>query len=644
MTKSEPKWNFVTNDADLTQGWNDAGVETFRGSQVASLTREVIQNSIDAVDNENRPVHVRISLVNDVDFGQNQLASTFNRCREAMADIESERTLAFFKQGAPELEFNAQIQTLVIEDFNTTGLVRDRWRMLLKATGVGAKTRSDSLGSYGIGKNATFAASRYRTVLYSTQFSAETSVVRKFQGKAILVSHRDEDGKPKGATGYFGADDWQELTEVDRHVGAIPDEFRRFADGTSLYVVGFDAVPFWRRQLVSSVLSNFFYAILAEKLVVEVDGAEQEGLPEHINKNSIASVFEMLTSDTSVDDFVVDSKALFETIVRSEESVSNIRDFTSDGQLQYLGHTKIWIRIGEGLPNKALIVRDPGMAICDAIGKLTYLKRLPSYWGNFAAVVVCANEEGNELLRSMEPPAHDNFEPDRLKGVGNESLAAKGQKALDELGNRIRRWIDRQMPKLDDDQVATLDDLSDYFPSEGLDTDSNPVGEESDPFGNAIVGETATKLPIVRNLTSPAIEDVEDADEEGEEQRYSDQSSNQGTGNGNPNQNKGSGKPAKGPKGSISGLRMSREDGRFFVAFTPDEDFVGRITIAVASEEKRSEDTVEITGLIDPSGRATRSNNVELKNGKRVRYEVLTDPPLPEGHAVNVEATKEVVP
>ena len=411
--------------------------------------------------------------------------------------------------------------------------------------------------------------------------------------------------------------------------------------------MGFDAVPNWRRQLIASVLSNFFFAILDEKLIVEVEGAEQEGLPSQISKHTIASAFETLSSDPTLDESIIDSKSLFETIALTDGETSIVRDFTSDGQLQYLGRTKIWIHVSEGLPNSVLIVRDPGMAICDAVRRFRYLKHLPSYWGNFAAVVVCADQDGNELLRSMEPPAHDGFEPDRLKGFGNDSLATKGQRALDELGQRIRRWIDLQMPKLDDDQVARLDELSDYFPSEGLDTDSNPIGEESDPFGNAIVGETATKLPVVRKITLPTIDedqDVEDADAEGEEQRYSEQSSNRGTGNGNPNQNIGPGNPAKGPKGTISGLRMSREDRRFFVSFTPDESFVGRISIAVASEEKRFEDTVEITGLIDQFGRATKSNIVELEGGQRVRYEVLTEPPLPDGHAINVEATKEVVP
>ena len=645
MTDNLPEWNFIPNDANLTEGWNDAGVETFRGSQVASLTREVIQNSIDAVDNENHPVRVRFSLKNDIDFGQSQLAATFNRCREAMAEIESDRTLDFFKQGAPELESNAQIQTLVIEDFNTTGLADSQWEMLLKATGVGAKNRPDSLGSYGIGKNATFAASRYRTVLYSTQFSTQISVVRKFQGKTILVSHLDDDGTPKGATGYYGDSKWSEFTENDAQIRIIPEEFRRCDDGTSIYVVGFDAVPDWRRQLISSVLSNFFFAILAEKLVVEVKDAEQEGLPDRIDKRTIASAFENLSRDPSLRESVNDAKSLFETIAVMRNGESTIRDFSSDGQLSHLGRTKIWIRVGEELPDKALIVRAPGMAICDAVRRFKSLKRLPGSWSNFAAVVVCADEEGNELLKRMEPPTHDGFEPDRLKGLENESEAIKGQKALDELGYKIRGWIDHQMPTLEEDKVASLDDLSEYFPSEGLDSDSSPTGEETDPFGNAVAGETATRLPVVRKLSTPSYDEGEEVvvmDGEGEERRFSQQSSKGGGGNGNPNSNRGPGSRTKRDKGSISGLRMTSENGNLFVAFTPEESFKGQIKIAVASEEKRSEDNIEITKLIDQDGTATESNSVELEAGKRVRFRVCTKSSLPEGYAINVEAIKEV--
>ena len=644
MNANTLKWEFIPNDANLTQGLNDAGIETFRGSQIPSLTREVIQNSIDAVSNANLPVRVRFSLENDIDFGQRQLASTFDRCWQSTEHIETERALAFFRKGAPELEMNAQIQTLLIEDFNTTGLADNRWHMLVKAEGVGDKSRSDALGSYGIGKMATFAASNFRTVLYSTQFTTPHCVVRKFQGKSILVSHRDERDRRRGAIGFFGGESWGELKEVDGDRGTIPSKMGRYSDGTSLYVVGFDAEPGWLRQLISSVVSNFFFAILIGKLVVDVDGADQEGLPNRIDKESIAATFEALCLDSTVDETLKDAKALFETVAVKHERTCDLRQATISGQLQYLGHTKIWIRVAEGLPNKALIVRDPGMAICDGVRRLPYLKRLPGNWGDFAAVVMCADKIGNELLRSMEPPAHDNFEPDRLKGVGEGSAASKGESALSELGRRIRDWVDRQMPKLDNDEIESLDDLAEFFPSEDLDTDSNPIGEETDPFGNSIVGETAAKLPTVRQPTRPTEIDEDDTltDDEGDQERFPTGRPGRGGENGNPNRNRGPRKRSRGPRGSISGVRMYRDNGRLSVAFTPEETFSGELMIALASEEKRNEDYVEITRLTDQTGLDIPSTGIKLENGQRVRFTVDTATPLPVGHAVIVETIKEV--
>ena len=380
--------------------------------------------------------------------------------------------------------------------------------------------------------------------------------------------------------------------------------------------------------------------------MVDVKGADLEGLPVRIDRDSIANTFEMLSTDSSTDGAVKDAKALFETVAINHTKTSALREADVGGQLQHLGYTKIWIRVAEGMPNKALVVRDPGMAICDAVRRFPYLLRLPGSWGDFAAVVVCADKEGNELLRSMEPPAHDGFEPDRLKGVGDDSSYIKGERALGELGRRIREWIDRHMPKIEDDQIHTLDDLAEFFPSDGLVSESNPMGDETDPFGSSFVGETATKLPAVRRPTTPSDNDEEEVlttDEEGEEIRFSVGSSTGGGVSGNPNKNRGSGKPTKGPRASISGVRMSRENGRLLVSFTPDENFKGNLSIAIASEEKRSEDYVQITGLIDQDGVVTESNDLELESGKRVRFSVQTETPLPEGHALIIEANKEVV-
>ena len=45
---AQPGREFPTDGADQWRGFNDAGIEHFRGSPFASLARETLQNSLDA--------------------------------------------------------------------------------------------------------------------------------------------------------------------------------------------------------------------------------------------------------------------------------------------------------------------------------------------------------------------------------------------------------------------------------------------------------------------------------------------------------------------------------------------------------------------------------------------------------------------
>jgi hypothetical protein len=53
------KWSFPLNQNGPIQGFNDQGIEYFLGNPIESLTKEIIQNSIDAgLENETKPVKV----------------------------------------------------------------------------------------------------------------------------------------------------------------------------------------------------------------------------------------------------------------------------------------------------------------------------------------------------------------------------------------------------------------------------------------------------------------------------------------------------------------------------------------------------------------------------------------------------------
>ena len=93
------------------------------------------------------------------------------------------------------------------------------------------------------------------------------------------------------------------------------------------------------------------------------------------------------------------------------------------------GHCRLWVRVADGLPSKVAIVRRTGMLITT---RQRGLLRFPGF-RDFVALCVFEDPHGNELLRRMENPKHDQFEPDRL----SEGERDRGRRAL----NRIVKWI-----------------------------------------------------------------------------------------------------------------------------------------------------------------------------------------------------------
>ena len=56
------RWSFPKLDGGGVEGMNDPGVETFKNDIYASLAKEILQNSVDARLDKERPVVVKIEL------------------------------------------------------------------------------------------------------------------------------------------------------------------------------------------------------------------------------------------------------------------------------------------------------------------------------------------------------------------------------------------------------------------------------------------------------------------------------------------------------------------------------------------------------------------------------------------------------
>jgi len=479
-------WHFPPSNGGSYDGFNDAGIETFTGARFDGLAREIIQNSLDAaIDNQTRiTVEFDFIRIAREDFpGQANLLSTMKKCEKESND---EKGKAFFKSAVQELQ-KPKIPCLRITDSGTTGLRGDyrhrrgEWYAITKARGVSDKSDPTAGGSYGIGKNAPFAVSSLRTVFYSTLYNDNGKTVRRAQGKSILMSHPTKDNKDyTQATGFYGEDSCMPIEDD------VPEILLPKEQGCVVFIPGFTTKPQWQYEIMATVISNFFCAIEWGNLQILIQD-EKENI-EMIEKDNLEICFEKIeqkAKELAINpEKVMNSRQYYQTM-KSPDSVKQ-------SELSSLGHCKMWVKLGEGLPKQVALLRKTGMLITDD------QKGLKRWTGrmDFAGVFLCDSDQGNKLLRDMENPQHNAFEPERAI----PDQRKKCEKALRDLAKWIRDSID-ELAKERETDVSQLDELNEFFP------DTNPPetipGDEGerDIEGRPVYSPKPLKRPSIKTET-----------------------------------------------------------------------------------------------------------------------------------------------
>lgn len=164
-------WNFPSNNFGQISGIADSGVETFNGTPMKSLAREICQNSIDANLKNGNPTRIEFvpfEIAPDEIPGFDDLTDAFERSLRFWSLQKSTKAKKFFNT-AIAVTKQPKIKCLRISDFNTTGLTGSKeeynsaWCNLTKSTGASDKSGTNG-GSFGIGKFAPYACSQFRTV------------------------------------------------------------------------------------------------------------------------------------------------------------------------------------------------------------------------------------------------------------------------------------------------------------------------------------------------------------------------------------------------------------------------------------------------------------------------------------------------
>jgi hypothetical protein len=421
------RWYFGASGSEH-HGPNDSIMTTFKGNKYYSLAREVIQNSLDAIDrSKQRPVKVSFSLEELIPAlipGFPDIKHEIRLCAEFYNNDEKFKT---FCVTAEKLLAADTITCLRISDYNTVGMAYNKegdkspFYAFMKAVGFNLKASQGAGGSFGYGKGAYYAASQLRSVFVSGIYGDNQYI---FQGKARLTTHKDVAGSLKDYSGLYGLEDGSPVTSLD----LIPDVFKRTEKGTDIIIIGFHQETNWKDSLIKSVLNNFWLSILEDKLVVKVENTV-------ITKDNLEEIINQYYSENDSDGGIHEPETwnpypYFKAVKYNPGA--NTKYFQED--LPTLGPVKLYILLKEGLPNRTVYLRSPKMIV---------FKKTDNKGFNYAAVFVCDNEKGNGILRQMENPQHNEWKKNNY--AENDTPHPDARRAEDEIKAFVKKSLERLM-------------------------------------------------------------------------------------------------------------------------------------------------------------------------------------------------------
>lgn len=430
-------WFFPPLSGGLVQGYTNNDIEAFKGELlIDNLSREICQNSLDAHNPESdKPVKVIFELKaipNKYDVFE-EYKKHVDACIDFYSDNADERVKLFLQDAAEMLEQD-EIPTLIVGDYETTGLKGSRnvddsqtstWEALTGADGLSVKDSDTSGGSYGIGKNAPFACSGLSMVFYNTY---DIKDEKAFVGVGRLATHKiyNENTERYEKTQRTGRYQWN---DNDNYVWKpiFPEQENEFRDlfsrdehGTDVIVVGFNQANNWIDKVTEAVLKNFFVAIAEENLIVELKEDDKCVVIDHrtieqMINDHVDSSNDMLITSQLYQAFNESEPIQLDIIEDSGEVDAEVY-FKSDNSFKrYIGH-----------------FRDTGMLI--------YARRRVVIQ-QFAAVFVVRGKMLGQLLRATEPARHDKWDHTLIDSPSKKDKRELARKSLQRINDKMTEII-----------------------------------------------------------------------------------------------------------------------------------------------------------------------------------------------------------
>lgn len=412
-----------------------------------SIVRESLQNSLDAFRYDDKPVEVHFS---HIEISADEFPNFFTleqhlvQCAKYVAFDKN--TQDWVHKMLSYIRNHKRMRCLKISDYNTKGM---SWKdgapdspflNFVENIGLSADKGSGSQGSFGFGKGAYFSISPISTVLVS---SVDTAGRPIFEGVTKITTHEDSIGNKLDSAGYYDNKNSKPILVEDD----IPEPFRRQETGTDFIIAGYLEDEDDETQMVKSVLNNFWFPILNNKLKVSVFGKE-------INSANIYSIAKRYFKDESepcgTNDFLEWNPLPYIKCVKNSQKVDKkYKTFYKCGEV--IGEMRLHVYRNQDLPNRIVYCRKPKMVV---------YKQTKNKLSGYVAVFVCENKRGDDLLKAIENQSHNEWDYKNLKS--NDFSPAECRTALREISDFVNRSLE-SLNASGNKKVAYFEGLEEFF-------------------------------------------------------------------------------------------------------------------------------------------------------------------------------------
>jgi len=495
-------WKFPILDNGPVQGINDGGISTFKGSELYNnLAREICQNSLDAKVKDKKTVIVEfnsLSIKKDTYPSISGLKDIFSNCRSYWSKRMEPKLQRFLDEAENKLN-KENIDFLVIRDFNTSGLSgakagrqdKSQWRALTHSNGVTEKM-SGSGGSHGIGKNAPFACSSFRTIFYNSY--AKKDGVKAFQGVTKLVTHIQDGVETQGVGFFLNTETNQPIFDSDKC--PLRDLFVREGTeyGTDVVIAGFKKTATWKEDIEKAVISNFFVAIANEKLVVRIDDVE-------INSYNLKDRIKFYAD---IEALSKDNDKKITTILEFYYAITE-PDFEESGSIMEDDDVVLYIKKDDKYSKSIAEMRSIGMVV---------RTRHHNIFTRYAAVLFVKEGSLNNLLKDIEPAAHDKWDPGIIEDDPEQETKARKYRS------KLIAWVNNKITekcRSEESDEMDLEGISAFLP---YDEDDESLGENPEttnsPDGEPVFDEARKTKPNVRkvSLVAKKVKGIKDEEQD----------------------------------------------------------------------------------------------------------------------------------